>query len=196
MALTVRPAEARDAAALAEIYAPSVLQRPTSFELRAPDATEMAMRLAQVTAMWPWLVAEEGGEVLGYCYANAFAEREAYRWSVTVTAYVREGHHRRGIGRRLYGELFGLLRRQGAVMAFAGITLPNESSVGLHRAMGFEPVGVYPNAGFKLGRWWNVGWYGCPLRVLATDAAPGELRPWPELLREEVQALPGHPPRR
>jgi len=111
MVLAIRPAHARDAAALAEIYAPSVLHRPTSFELRAPDAAEMAARLAKVTTMWPWLVAEEGGEVLGYCYAGAFAEREAYRWSVTVSAYVRDGMHRRGIGRQLYTVLFDLLRR-------------------------------------------------------------------------------------
>ncbi|TXC65527.1 N-acetyltransferase [Piscinibacter aquaticus] len=94
--------------------------------------------------------------VLGYCYASTFAEREAYRWSVTTTAYVRDGHHRRGIGRAMYAQLLEALRRQGAVRAFAGITLPNEGSVGLHRALGFEPVGLYPQAGFKLGRWWDV----------------------------------------
>lgn len=181
MSLVVRPAEAADAGALAEIYAPSVLQRPTSFELRAPDAAEMATRLARVTAAWPWLVAEEGGVVLGYCYASAFAEREAYRWSVTTTAYVRDGHHRRGIGRAMYARLLDALRRQGAVRAFAGITLPNDSSVGLHRAVGFEPVGLYPQAGFKLGRWWDVAWYGLPLREVAPDEAPAELAPWPRL---------------
>ncbi len=181
MSLVVRPARAADAGALAEIYAPSVLQRPTSFELRAPDATEMAVRLARVTAAWPWYVAEEGGVVLGYCYAGTFAEREAYRWSVTTTAYVRDGHHRRGIGRALYAQLLGTLRRQGAVRAFAGITLPNEGSVGLHRAMGFEPVGLYPQAGFKLGRWWDVAWYGLALRDVAADDAPAEPVPWPQL---------------
>jgi phosphinothricin acetyltransferase len=181
MSLVVRPAEARDAAALAEIYAPSVLQRPTSFELRAPDAAEMATRLARVTSTWPWLVAEHDGEVLGYCHASAFAEREAYRWSVAVTAYVRDGHQRRGLGRAMYTRLFELLRRQGAVMAFAGITLPNEASVGLHRAMGFEPVGIYPNAGFKLGRWWDVAWYGLALRRMARDEAPAPIVPWTAL---------------
>jgi phosphinothricin acetyltransferase len=178
MSLVVRPAEARDAAALAEIYAPSVLERPTSFELQAPDAAEMAARLARVSTSWPWLVAEEGGQVLGYCYASAFAERAAYRWSVTVSAYVREGHHRHGIGRALYARLLEILRRQGAVVAFAGITLPNEGSVGLHRAMGFEPVGVYPRAGFKLGQWWDVAWFGLALRDVRPDEAPAELLPW------------------
>lgn len=181
MSVVVRPAEAADAGALAEIYAPSVLQRPTSFELRAPDAAEMAARLARVTAAWPWFVAEEGAEVLGYCYAGPFAEREAYRWSVTTTAYVREGHHRCGIGRAMYARLLDTLRRQGAVRAFAGITLPNDGSVGLHRAVGFEPVGLYPQAGFKLGRWWDVAWYGLALRHLAPDEAPDEIVPWPRL---------------
>ncbi len=182
MGLVIRPAEPRDAAALAEIYAPSVLQRPTSFELQAPDAAEMAARLARVGAAWPWLVAEEGDAVLGYCYAGPFAERAAYRWSVTVTAYVRDGHHRRGIGRAMYTRLFEILRRQGAVMAFAGITLPNEGSVGLHQAMGFEPVGRYPRAGFKLGRWWTVAWFGLALRDVKDDEPPGELQAWRSVL--------------
>ena len=181
MELTIRPAEAHDAATLAEIYAPSVLERPTSFELRAPDTAEMAARLASVTAAWPWLVAEADGAVQGYCYASAFAEREAYRWSVTVSAYVREGWHRRGVGRQMYAVLFDLLRRQGAVNAFAGITLPNDASVALHRAMGFEPVGVYPRVGFKLGCWHDVGWFGLVLRPLSPEEAPGELVPWPDL---------------
>ena len=181
MDILVRTAQPHDATALAEIYAPSVLQRPTSFEMTAPDASEMAARLARITAAWPWLVAEADGAVVGYCYAAAYAEREAYRWSVTVTAYVREGWQRRGVGRTMYARLFEILRRQGAVMAFAGITLPNEGSVGLHRAMGFEPVGVYPNAGFKLGRWWDVAWYGLALRTPAREDAPAEPVRWPDL---------------
>jgi phosphinothricin acetyltransferase len=178
MSLVVRPARAADAGALAEIYAPSVLQRPTSFELTAPDAAEMAARIVRTTAAWPWLVAELDGVVVGYCYAGPYAEREAYRWSVTTTTYVRDGWQRRGIGRAMYTQLIQILRSQGAVMAFAGITLPNDGSVGLHRAMGFEPVGVYPKAGFKLGRWWDVAWYGLELRQVKTHEAPGDLRAW------------------
>jgi phosphinothricin acetyltransferase len=181
MDLLVRPAQPGDAAALAEIYAPSVLQRPTSFELKAPDAAEMALRVERVTAAWPWLVAEVDGSVAGYCYAGPYAEREAYRWSVTTTTYVRDGWHRRGIGRAMYTQLLEILRRQGAVMAFAGITMPNDGSVGLHLAMGFEPVGVYPKAGFKLGRWWDVAWYGLALRRVAADEAPRDPVPWPQL---------------
>lgn len=181
MVLHIRPARTDDAEAFAAIYAPSVLQRPTSFETVAPDAAELTARVARTTAMWPWLVATEGDAVLGYAYAGPFAERAAYRWSVTTTVYVRDGLHRRGIGRALYGELLPLLRRQGAVMAFAGITLPNDGSVGLHRAMGFERVGLYPRAGFKLGRWWDVAWYGLTLREVAPDEVPAELVPWPQL---------------
>lgn len=178
MALLIRPAEPGDAAALAAIYAPSVRERPTSFELEPPDAAEMAARLARVSADWPWLVAQDGSAVLGYCYAGPYAERAAYRWSVTTTVYVLDGQHRRGIGRALYERLFQILHAQGAVRAFAGITLPNEASVGLHRALGFEPVGVYPQAGFKLGRWWDVAWFGLALRDVAVDQAVAEPLPW------------------
>jgi len=177
----IRLARADDAAALAAIYAPSVERAPTSFELVAPDAAQMAGRVADVLARWPWLVAERDGVVTGYAYASPFAERIAYQWSVTVTVYVDASQQRRGVGRRLYGVLFDLLRRQGACNAFAGITLPNDASVGLHRALGFEPCALYPRVGFKLGRWHDVGWYG--LALLPSGASePEPPLPLPALL--------------
>ena len=159
----IRLAHEGDAAAIAAIYAPNVERKVASFELVAPDAAQMAARIRAVLERWPWLVLEQDGVVLGYCYAGAYADRAAYQWSVAVSAYVREGTHRRGIGRRLYAVLFDLLRRQGVCNAFAGITLPNDASVGLHRAMGFEPVGIYRRVGFKLGAWHDVEWFGCRL---------------------------------
>ena len=167
----IRLAHEGDAAAIAAIYAPNVERKPASFELVAPDAAQMAARIRSVLERWPWLVLEEGGAVLGYCYAGAYAERAAYQWSATVSVYARDGQHRRGIGRRLYGVLFDVLRRQGVCNAFAGITLPNDASVGLHRAMGFEPVGIYRRVGFKFGAWHDVGWFGCRL-----DESAGEPR--------------------
>lgn len=178
----IRLATTDDAAALAAIYAPSVELRPTSFELVAPDAGQMAERLRAVRLRWPWLVAERDGEVLAYCYAGAYAERAAYQWSATVSAYVRDDRHRLGLGRRLYTALFQILRRQGVFNAFAGITLPNEASVGLHRAMGFEPIGFYPGVGFKLGRWHDVAWLGLRLQPLTEGVAPPAPRPLPELI--------------
>jgi phosphinothricin acetyltransferase len=158
--MTIRPADpARDAAACAAIYAPSVEAAPTSFEERAPSAAEMAARMAAHTATHPWLVAEDGGEVVGYAYSCPYQRRPAYRWSASVSVYVAPDRVGAGIGRALYEELLARLRRQGFRMAMAGITLPNPASVALHARLGFVQTGVNRAIGWKLGAWRDVGWY-------------------------------------
>lgn len=153
----------RDAVACAEIYAPVVSETAISFEESPPGAEEMARR---IRAGHVWLVAEEGGEVIGYAYATQHRARPAYRWAVDVSAYVDTRHHRRGVGRDLYAALFERLGARGYRVACAGVTLPNDASLGLHRAMGFEEVGTYRRIGWKLGRWNDVMW-------LQLDLAPG-----------------------
>src|SRR5262249_44531127 len=108
---------------------------------------------------YPWLIFEDDGRVLGYAYASAHRTRRAYDWSVDVSVYVASEARGRRIGRRVYSALFELLAAQGFVAAFAGIALPNTASVALHEAMGFERLGVYRNAGYKLGAWRDVGWW-------------------------------------
>jgi phosphinothricin acetyltransferase len=153
----------RDAAACAAIYAPHVEASATSFEERAPSAEEMAARIGQGAKTHPWVVAEGGGEVVGYAYACRHRERPAYRWSVDVSVYVADAKQGGGIGRSLYEVLFERLRRQGFRTACAGITLPNEASVALHEHLGFEAVGVYRRIGWKAGAWRDVGWWQLPL---------------------------------
>jgi phosphinothricin acetyltransferase len=153
----------RDAARCAEIYAPVVAETAISFEESPPGVEEMARR---IRAAIEWLVVEEGDAVLGYAYAAGHRGRPAYRWAVDVTAYVDPRHRRRGIGRELYAALFDRLRADGYRVACAGVTLPNEASLGLHRTMGFEEVGTYRRIGWKLGRWHDVLW-------LQFDLAPG-----------------------
>ena len=158
--ISIRDAEpARDAAACAAIYAPHVEESPVSFEEQAPDAAEMAARIERYGAGHAWLVAERDGQVLGYAYATAFNERPAYRWSTSVSVYVADGARGEGVGRALYEALFARLRERGFRMACAGITLPNEASVGLHEHLGFELVGVNREIGWKQGAWRDVGWY-------------------------------------
>ncbi len=169
---TIRLATAADAGALAAIYVPSVIDAPTSFEIEAPDAAEMARRLSAVLGHAPWLVLERSGAIAGYAYASRHHERAAYQWSVDVTVYVDRAHHRAGVGRALYTILFGLLRVQGFYVAHAGITLPNEASVGLHESLGFTPVGTYRDVGYKLGAWHDVGWWRLALRPLEPAPAP------------------------
>ena len=107
-----------------------------------------------------WLVAEdERGKVVGYAYGGPHRDRAAYNSTVEVSAYVDRNLHRTGLGRRLYMTLFDRLRERGYRLLVAGITLPNEASVGIHEALGFEPVGVYRNIGFKNGECWDVGWW-------------------------------------
>ena len=96
--------------------------------------------------------------MVGYAYAGRHRSREAYQWSVEVSVYVAENQHRRGVGRALYTSLVECLRLQGFFHAYAGITLPNPASVGLHESLGFQPVGVYKDVGYKLGQWHTVGW--------------------------------------
>lgn len=182
----IRLARADDAARIAALYAPHVRERPTSFELEPPDAATMAGRIAAVLRQWPWLVWDEGGGAIAYAYASAHAERIAYQWSVNVSVYVDAAHQRRGLGRALYLRLFEILRAQGVYSAFAGITLPNAGSVGLHAALGFEPVGVFRNAGYKLGAWHDVAWMGLALRQPEAGAEPGPPIALPELPRGAI----------
>lgn len=170
--MLIRAATLADAAAIAEIYAPVVRETAISFEVEPPSAQVMGERLAATLGKYPWLVAEEGGAVLGYAYASRHRDRAAYQWSVEVSVYVGARARRRGVGRRLYGRLFAFLQAQGFVNAYAGITLPNEGSVALHESFGFTPVGVYEQIGYKSGAWRDVGWWRLKLREPGLEPKP------------------------
>jgi L-amino acid N-acyltransferase YncA len=149
----------RDAAECLEIYAPYVRDTAVSFEERVPTAREFHQRVRETAATHPWLVFEDAGRVVGYAYGSPHRARAAYRWAADVTVYVASSHHRRGVARRLYAELTRRLCRQGFRMACAGVTLPNDASIALHRAIGFRPVGIYRRIGFKHGSWHDVSWW-------------------------------------
>jgi L-amino acid N-acyltransferase YncA len=170
---TVRLATETDAEAIAHIYAPIVAETVISFEVEPPSPAEMAQRIRSTLILTPWVVCGAGYEVWGYAYASKHRERAAYQWSVDVSVYVDERRRRHGVGRALYLSLFALLRLQGFYAAHAGITLPNPASVGIHEALGFQPVGVYRSVGYKNGAWHDVGWWQLPLRErTGTPAAP------------------------
>jgi phosphinothricin acetyltransferase len=113
----------------------------------------------RIRAAHEWLVAERDGVVVGYAYGGVHRSRTAYQWTAEVSAYVDRAAQRTGAGRLLYTELLDRLRRRGFRLVVAGITLPNEASVGIHEALGFERVGIYKNIGWKAGQWWDVGWW-------------------------------------
>ncbi len=147
------------------IYAPYVERTAISFELVPPTVEEFARRIRKVLdGGWAWLVAESERRCVAYAYGSVHRERPAYRWSVETTVYVQDDFQRRGIARELYAALFPVLAEKGFCNAFAGVALPNDASVGLHRSVGFEPIGTFRAVGRKFGRWHDVAWFQRRLR--------------------------------
>ena len=163
----MRFATPADATAIAAVYAPYVLGSVATFETEPPTVAVMGERMASGL---PWLVAVDGGDVVGFAYASPHHERPAYRWTVDVTVYLADAACGRGLGRALYGRLLPDLASRGLVTALARITVPNTASVALHEAMGFRPAGVLPQVGFKLGAWHDVGLWA--LRLADPPPAP------------------------
>lgn len=164
----IRIATEADAAACHAIYAPVVENSAITFETELPGEEAMRGRIRGKLANHPWLVWEDQGDVIAYAYAGRFRERAAYDWIAETSIYVHEKARRRGIARRLYGALLGTMRLQGINQAVGVITLPGDPSVAMHESMGFAPAGVWPKAGYKLGRWWDVGVWSLFLAEPAT----------------------------
>jgi L-amino acid N-acyltransferase YncA len=175
----IRLATPEDAPSIAELYGPHVTDGATSFELAPPSAAEMRERVVSTLRQTPWLVCDQAGELLGYAYACKHRERGAYQWSLDVSVYVASTRQRRGVGRALYTSLFALACLQGYHAAYAGISLPNVASVGLHEALGFVPVGVFHAVGYKLGAWHDVGWW--QREFMPRQGAPAPVIPLPTL---------------
>jgi L-amino acid N-acyltransferase YncA len=169
---TIRLACEDDAESVLEIYGPICESSPISFEIQSPTVVETRDRIRSVLTVFPWLILEKPGKILGYAYAGRHRERAAYRWSVDVTVYVRQGARRNRVGTALYTALLELLRIQGFYRAYAGITLPNPASIRLHEKLGFRPVGIYHRVGYKLGAWHDVQWMEVALG--AENANPAE----------------------
>ena len=152
----IRPATAADIPHIARIYAPAVTQGSSSFELEAPDETEMARRMHAVLAGgYPYLAAEAGGRFAGYAYASVYRTRPAYAFSVEDSIYIDPDMQRRGVGRTLLDALIGECAQRGfrQMLAVIGDSPNQAASVGLHEACGFRIVGRLPGIGYKFGRW-------------------------------------------
>jgi L-amino acid N-acyltransferase YncA len=154
----IRPSRDEDLDAITRIYGHHVLHGTGTFETTPPTLADMTARRADVLGKGlPWLVAEEGGQVLGYAYGNWFKPRPAYRFSVEDSIYMDPAAHRQGLGRALLAELLAALERAGTrkVMAVIGDSA-NAGSIGVHKALGFEPVGVVQSCGWKFDRWLDI----------------------------------------
>ena len=158
MDLTIRPATADDAAACADIYGHYVRHTSISFESEPPSTEMMAQRIASCSARHAWLVARttSSEDVVGFAYGAPYSPREAYRWSAETSVYLEEGRRRTGAGWALYEALFERLVERGYRRLVAGLTLPNDASLGLHVSLGFEVVGTFREIGWKHGQWHDV----------------------------------------
>ena len=157
--ILIRAVTADDAPAIAAIYAHYVERTVATFEEVAPDAAEMAGRIAAVVPAFPWLVAELGGAIAGYAYGRPYHARAAYRWTCEAGIYLAHDRRKHGLGTKLYEALLDDLTDRGFVAAIASITVPNPESTRFHEKLGFEKVGVMEGIGFKTGKWRDVGYW-------------------------------------
>ena len=185
--LLLRRAVPADAPALLAIYEPYVRYTAITFEYEPPSADEFRERIAHTLERYPWLVAEQDGAVVGYAYAHALRERQAYGWDAELSIYLRPQAERGRIGTRLYRALCALLREQHIVTAYACITLPNQASVCFHETFGFNRLGTFPHCGFKQGSWHDILWMECPLRERVSP--PGTFVPFAALPGERVDEI-------
>jgi L-amino acid N-acyltransferase YncA len=174
--MLIRHAAPEDAAGCLSVYAPFANETAVSFEHEAPSVAEYEQRITRVNRTHAFLVADEGGTVAGFTYAGVHRERMSYRWTCEVSVYLGAAFRGRGLGRALYEALFALLERQGYRMLLAGITMPNPESVGLHKSLGFDEVGVYSRIGWKAGDWRDVMWLA---RQLGPETHEREMPPPP-----------------
>ena len=165
MAVQLRVATPEDAAALAEIYAPYVRETAITFEYAVPSAAEFAGRIAHTLEKFPYLVAENDGEIVGYAYAGAFHPRAAYQWCAEMSVYVKRDVRRMGVGRKLYDAMETILCMQRLTNVEACIAVPSApdahltmDSVRFHEKMGYRMVGAFHQCGYKFDTWYDMGW--------------------------------------
>jgi phosphinothricin acetyltransferase len=156
--MPIRDALPADVPAITEIYAHHVLHGTGTFEEVAPDAAEIAGRMARVqSARWAWLVAEEAGTIQGFAYYAQFRDRSAYRRCAEDSVYVREDVRGQGVGKALVAAVLSHAETVGFLQMIAVVgDSENVGSIGLHLSLGFRQVGVMKSVGVKFGRWLDV----------------------------------------
>lgn len=156
--MIIRHATPADAGALLQIYSYYVTETTVSFEYEVPTVEEFAARIESFSRSHPYLICEQGGAALGYCYAHAYSERKAYEHTAECTVYVRNEYRGSGVGRALYEQLEAELSAMGKLCLLACAADDNAASIAFHKKLGFTEVGHFPRVGFKLGRWLGVTW--------------------------------------
>lgn len=169
---TIRLAQLADAPALLSIYAHYVEHTVITFEYETPTLAEFEKRIQHIQKDYPYLVCEIDHDIVGYAYAHRHMGRAAYQWNAELSVYLRKDAHGKGIGKALYTALLNILQVQGVKTAIACITLPNPSSLALHKRFGFTEFGILRKAGYKHGAWRDVIWMKKEVGAHACDPQP------------------------
>lgn len=156
---TISLANTEATSSILAIYTPYILDTSFTFETEVPSLKDFEKRIVTYQENWPWLVYEVDGIVAGYAYATRHRERAAYQWCVESSVYIKDTHQQRGIANALYKTLFEIMKHQGFINVYAGITLPNDKSVAFHKRFGFNRFADYENVGYKFGKWNTVSWW-------------------------------------
>ena len=179
----IRPALESDLPAILAIYGPYILHSTATFEYEVPSLPAFTDRFRGITAQFPWLVWEEDGKVLGYAYGSAPYTRPAYAWCAESSVYLAPAARGRGIGTALYAALEEILRTQGYQVLYALVTQENAASLRFHEKLGYRKMVLFPDCGFKFGRWLGLIWLEKRLKIVEIPtSAP---TPWPIIIGNE-----------
>lgn len=181
---TIRFAAPADSQALLKIYAQYVAT-PVTFEYALPSEQEFSERIINISSEYPYIACEEDGQITGYAYAHRHMERAAYQWNAELSVYLDMTATSKGLGKRLYSMLINILTLQEVRNVYGCVTLPNARSEALHTSLGFRTVGVYSNAGYKNGKWHDVGWF--EKSIAAYDSPPSPFVPIRSLPQDSLQ---------
>ncbi len=180
--VSIRTIDKNDTQEVLEIYAYYILNTPITFDYHVPSTSEFIEKITTITRDYPWLVCVENEKIIGYAYGSMHRAKTAYQWSPESTIYLANGTYRKGLGRVLYETLFSLLKLQGYVNVYAGVTVPNINSEEFHKALGFKEIGLFHKAGYKLGEWHDTKWFELHISEHAHDPVP------PKKLQEVIDS--------
>lgn len=156
--ITIRIVRESDTEELLAIYAPYVSETAITFEYTVPTIEEFRDRIRKTLAKYPYLVAVQDAEILGYAYASEFKNRAAYDWAVETTIYVKQDSRKSGVGKKLYQALEEVLKQQHICNLYACIAYPNPGSIGFHEHLGYQTIGHFSKCGYKLETWYDMIW--------------------------------------
>lgn len=156
--IEIRNAQVEDAANLVAIYAPYVEKTAITFETQVPTVEDFENRIKKTMKKFPYLVAIEEGQIVGYAYASTYYARAAYDWTVELSVYVQKEARGKGVGTLLYTALEEELTVRGFKNFLACIALPNPASIALHEKRGYEQVAHFKKVGYKFGTWHDIVW--------------------------------------